>query len=277
MNPGPQSEKVTRSPSQESPNGNLRFYDRVAPIYDQLYKEIDAAEAVRQWLILIRRFGPVPLPRQDSRMKLLDLGCGTGRYLQPWLDAGFFVTGVDSSRKMLRRATARKAESSNPSRVSLFRHDLRSPSTSLLKFSPFDIAVAHFNFLNLFPLREVQSILGELRHYLLPGGRFFTDCAPPSLLPAAGQETWMIGQRMKIELQTVPDARNRSVAQNYRWGPTEDQERYWFHTSSELNRTARLSGWMVELECGWRPERRSNPWAKKLDQLSHRVCVFKAM
>ena len=191
-------------------------------------------------------------------MKLLDLGCGTGRYLQPWLDAGFFVTGADSSRKMLRRATARKAESSNPSRVSLFRHDLRSPSTSLLKFSPFDIAVAHFNFLNLFPLREVQSILGELRHYLLPGGRFFTDCAPPSLLPAAGQETWMIGQRMKIELQTVPNARNRSVTQIYRWSTTEGQEKYWLHTSSELEKTARLSGWILELECAWRPEQKKN-------------------
>lgn len=40
---------------------------------------------------------------------ILELGCGTGRLMDPLLDAGFRVTGLDSSAAMLDRARARLA------------------------------------------------------------------------------------------------------------------------------------------------------------------------
>jgi len=168
MNPTPYTTGVGGTPCPKLENPNPEFYEAISTIYDRLYEEVDAAEAVRQWLSLISKFRPLPENGCLPLPKLLDLGCGPGRYLEPWATAGFCVMGVDASKGMIREARRRMANLSNPSRVSLFCHDLRRPSADLIRCSPFDIAVAHFNFLNLFPLKEVQDILHQLRLYLPP-------------------------------------------------------------------------------------------------------------
>jgi SAM-dependent methyltransferase len=260
-----------------SRNANQSFYEAISSIYDRLYDEVDAAEAVRQWLLLIAENQPkltVTLGQQ-AQPRLLDLGCGTGQYLEPWASAGFCVTGVDGSIGMVRRARRRKVGSSHSAQINLVRHDLRLPSTRLKGLGPFDIAVAHFNFLNLFPLSEVQAILCELRHYLSVGSRFVTDCAPPDLIPLPGIEFRQLGPKRRIQITTKPDPGSRSVTQTYRGEGPELHETYWFHSTRELTRAAQGAGWKLEAVVGWRPDRAGCPWSSRRGIKSHRVCVFR--
>ena len=275
MKPAPYNSGLGDTPSAIPENPNPEFYEAISTIYDRLYEEIDAAEAVRQWLLLISRFRPLPENGRLPLPKLLDLGCGPGRYLEPWATAGFCVVGVDASKGMIREARRRMANFSNPSRVSLLCHDLRRPSADLIRCSPFDIAVAHFNFLNLFPLKEVQDILHQLRLYLPTGSRFVTDCAPPSLIPPPGKETLQLGPDLKIQLVTEPDPRNRFVTQIYRREGNELREKYWFHTTPELARVAQRTEWELEAVYSWQPDRPLQPWSPRRRSSAHRVCIFK--
>jgi SAM-dependent methyltransferase len=70
-------------------------FDRFARLYD--WEHDQYVDDVDMHLGFARRFGgPV-----------LELACGTGRLLAPLAQAGFNVTGVDSSAPMLERARAR--------------------------------------------------------------------------------------------------------------------------------------------------------------------------
>jgi ubiquinone/menaquinone biosynthesis C-methylase UbiE len=57
----------------------------------------------RERKLLARMVAPWPRRRQ----KLVDIGCGTGFFLEMFWDAGFEVTGVDSSPSMLAKARER--------------------------------------------------------------------------------------------------------------------------------------------------------------------------
>jgi SAM-dependent methyltransferase len=256
---------------------NQLFYEAIASIYDRLYAEVDAVEAVRQWLSLIAEYDPMLIERQGGRAqpRLLDLGCGTGRYLEPWAAAGFRVTGVDGSIAMIRRARRLKLKSPYSASMNLVHHDLRLRSARLKGLGPFDIAVAHFNFLNLLTLKEVEDFLGEVRQYLSRGSCFITDCAPPDLIPAPGDEFYQLDPSHRIQITSKPNRGNRSVVQTYRWGDRELQERYCFHSTPELIKAARQAGWKMEAAFGWRPDKPECPWSPRRRAKSHRVCVFR--
>jgi SAM-dependent methyltransferase len=259
-----------------SRNANHCFYDAIASLYDRLYEDVDATEAVRQWLLLIAKSQPMLTTalRQNAQPRLLDLGCGTGLYLEPWAAAGFCVTGVDASISMVRQARRRKQGSAYSARISLAQHDLRLPSAGLKRHGPFDIAVAHFNFLNLFPLIEVEDILREIRQYLSHGSRFVTDCAPPDLIPPQGDEFRQLGPKLRIQITTKPDPSRRRVTQIYRCQDRILREQYWFHSTAELAKAAKAAGWRLEAVHAWRPDRPECPWSSRRRVVSHRVCVF---
>src|SRR4030088_1687905 len=91
------------------PDQSPQFYEQVAPIYDELYEDVDVEEAVRQWRLLVVGCAGLPSRKQRQELpRLLDLGCGTGRYLAPWAAAGFRVTGVDASKRMISSARRRR-------------------------------------------------------------------------------------------------------------------------------------------------------------------------
>ena len=257
-------------------NPNQDFYEAISPLYDQLYEEVDAAEAVRQWLLLIERYEPLSESRQRVLPKLLDLGCGTGQYLAPWALAGFRVIGVDASEGMVKQARRRKKESARSSQIDLLRHDLRLPSAVLARRGPFDIAVAHLNFLNLFPLDEVGQILRQLALCVRPGTRLFTDCASPGLMPPAARERRVLPPQCEVYVITQPAPSSATVNQIYRYGNHELREKYWLHTTAKLRRTARAAGWQLEAVHAWRPDRPDSPWLKAESGSLHRVCVFQA-
>ena len=72
-------------------------YRRVAGVYDRLIEPMQAG---------VRRVALDVVPPQPE-WQVLDVGCGTGTGMVPYVEAGCTVIGVDVSTAMLGIATAR--------------------------------------------------------------------------------------------------------------------------------------------------------------------------
>jgi len=277
MNSASKSPLPRRTRQQDTEaNPNASFYESIAGIYDLLYEDVDADEAHRQWSLLVRRCTGLPRPCQAQIPRLLDVGCGTGRYLVPWARAGFLVTGIDASKRMIARAEARRKESGWASRIRLVCGDVRRRNPRLDKHGPFAVAVAHFNFLNLFAPRELEDVLSSLRGCMERGGRLFADVAPPSLLPEGGRERLALGG-MTVEVEISPDRASGVVTKRYRLGGEWTEERYWLHSTATLRRAAKAAGWQLESVHGWHPDCPADPWGPGRKGRGHRVYVFRAL
>ncbi len=90
------------------------FGESVARRYDQWYETRWGAYADRQQRRLL-----VHMCETQPGEQVLDVGCGTGRYLQWLRELGLHVTGVDSSAEMVTAARERLARSGEEARVFL--------------------------------------------------------------------------------------------------------------------------------------------------------------
>jgi SAM-dependent methyltransferase len=262
--------------AKTSANQNTRFYERIAPIYDSLYDDVDAEEAVRQWLLLVKKHTGLPKRGKKPLPRLVDLGCGTGRYLDPWASAGFSVTGVDASKGMISRARKNLKMSACDAQIRLVNCDLRKRSPTLSKGQPFDVAVAHLNFLNLFPPKEIVAVMKSLGSCMTEGARFFTDCASPALIPEPGGERVVLADGTAVDVTTRPDIAESTVIRSYRFRRSEASEKYWLHSTPTLKAAASRAGWRLESSFDWRPDRPRAPWLPlQKSAEGHRVAVFR--
>lgn len=142
-------------------------YDRFARFYDAEYADF------RDDLPLLRHYAE----RVDG--PLLDLACGSGRVLLPLAQAGFHLTGVDTSQEMLARARRRVAAAGVGGRVTLVDHDIASVPLDRT-FGLAFIQVNSFMHLNT-PQRQRQA-LQCWRGYLRPGATLLIDLFNPDLL-----------------------------------------------------------------------------------------------
>jgi ubiquinone/menaquinone biosynthesis C-methylase UbiE len=77
----------------------LKWYEKRYSFYknpDSIYKSLDRDDKELAEL--------VELLKNKKKRKVLDLGCGDGRYLLLFAKAGFEVTGIDFSRAAIHRA-----------------------------------------------------------------------------------------------------------------------------------------------------------------------------
>jgi 2-polyprenyl-3-methyl-5-hydroxy-6-metoxy-1,4-benzoquinol methylase len=105
---------------------------------------------------------------KDTTVRILDIGCGTGRHSIELTKRGYTVTGVDLSESMLNRAKAKAAAEGLT--IDFCRHDARA-----LPFSgEFGLAIMLCE--GGFPLMETDemnyAILKSAAASLKPGGRF---------------------------------------------------------------------------------------------------------
>ncbi len=259
-----------------SANLNPAFYEQIAPVYDSLYEDVDAEEAVRQWRLLVKRHARMPKPGEATLPRLLDLGCGTGRYLDPWAGAGFSVTGVDASRNMMARARQLRRDSDWAARIRLVTSDLRKPNRKLGTGDPFDVAVAHLNFLNLFPPAEISEVLKSLASCMSVGARLFTDCASPALMPEGARDRIVLNDSTAVEIVTMPDPDAGTVIREYQFHQSKISEKYWLHSAVALKAAAGLANWRLESTYTWRPDCPQTPWLRyRANVGGHRMCVFR--
>jgi ubiquinone/menaquinone biosynthesis C-methylase UbiE len=134
-------------------------YERVAEEYDERIPGAGPADdmftqAERDFL-----FGKV-----HADQRVLDMGCGTGRFTVPMAERGAIVTGLDISPAMLGIAGRKLAE----------RHlhaDLLEGDMSDLPFpdSSFDVVTSMLALMHI-PLDDRPAVFGEVRRVLRPGG-----------------------------------------------------------------------------------------------------------
>src|SRR5690242_10389507 len=74
---------------------SVDFYNAHAPEMAQRYATLPS---------LVAQFFPIAFP---PGMRVLDLGCGSGRDLNALLEAGYSAVGIDASAEMVRQAERR--------------------------------------------------------------------------------------------------------------------------------------------------------------------------
>jgi SAM-dependent methyltransferase len=115
--------------------------------------------------------------------RILDLGCGEGRFSRILAQQGASLTGVDLSSRMI--DLAREAEAKEPLGVDY--HVADAADVSFLPDSSFDIVLAY---LSLFDVPDYESAIREAGRILVPSGRFvFSVSHPCFTMPGAGWET----------------------------------------------------------------------------------------
>jgi SAM-dependent methyltransferase len=103
-----------------------------------------------------------------DRGRVLDLGCGTGTNLRALAARGYPGLGVDASASFIDYAK------------NLGGDDVTYVHGQLAEFTPpteYDLVYSIFVTLNYLPWEELPPLLGKVRQWLRPGGRFVVDVA----------------------------------------------------------------------------------------------------
>jgi len=166
-------------------------YDRWAATYDSVPNPLLAREERHL----------VPLLGDVSGKTILDLACGTGRWLEILVRRGAATgVGIDCSASMLRTARQKDAIASRLAHASCEMLPFRAAS--------FDLAVCSFA---LGHIRELGCLVRELGCVMKPGADvFITD-----LHPEAYARGWRVGFRdgnMSFRIEMLPRAVEEIVA-----------------------------------------------------------------
>jgi demethylmenaquinone methyltransferase/2-methoxy-6-polyprenyl-1,4-benzoquinol methylase len=142
------------------------MFDRIAPIYDAMNTVMTAGLDAR-W-----RHAAVAAAHVGVGDRALDVACGTGRLTEALARAttpGGQAVGVDVSRGMLRRATARAAGAARPAVQQGMPVYLEADALALpFEDGSFDAATIGFGLRNL---PDYAAGLREMTRVVRPGGR----------------------------------------------------------------------------------------------------------
>lgn len=141
------------------------IYDLIAPIYDEINKELDYGA----WADFVQHLVKKELGREPELV--LDLACGTGSMTLELASRGYDMIGVDYSTEMLNIATNRAAVLGLRNILWLCQ-DMRSFEL----YGTVDVIVSCLDSINhLASPSELDECLALVRNYLAPGGLFIFD------------------------------------------------------------------------------------------------------
>ena len=144
----------------ESPADSAeRAYESLAPFYDRFTEESD----YEAWADTVE---PLLQRHRPGASRLLDLACGTGESLLPFLRRGYEVTGCDLSPAMLDEARSKAPG------VRLVQADIRA----LPPLGRFDVVTCFDDSLNyLCSPKDLEAAFRSAHRSLEPGGVFAFD------------------------------------------------------------------------------------------------------
>ena len=143
-----------REPAQISaPEPN--DYRDIAPIYDT------AIDQSTYFLSFLARL------MKKKRARVLDLGCGTGKYSIPLAEKGFTVTGLDYSKEML--AVAKRKAAGKKLEIEFVRERIESFRAA----EEFDFVVSCDCFNHFCEDEKLKKAFRTAAESLKEGGRFF--------------------------------------------------------------------------------------------------------
>lgn len=157
-------------------------YERWAPTYDDCPNPLLARE--QRYLL--------PLLTGIRNRQVLDLACGTGRWLQQLIPTHARAAGVDQSTAMLRIANGKHCIAGKV--VQADCSEIPFPA-ALFDLVIFSFALGH--------IRRLDIVLGELARVTKRGGEIFVS----DLHPEACAHGWRVGfrdYREAVEIETFP-------------------------------------------------------------------------
>jgi len=111
---------------------------------------------------------------------ILELGCGTGRCLLPFVQSGHATTGVDFSSDMLQRIEVRLKD--EPAAIRKLTHLIEADITDVSLNQTFDLVVIACNTLLLFEdYRDQERVLQTAFAHTKPGGICAVGVSNPDL------------------------------------------------------------------------------------------------
>jgi ubiquinone/menaquinone biosynthesis C-methylase UbiE len=154
-------------------------YDTIADVYDNHYDE----RRGRCYYTHLSAYVMEALPR---RGKLLDIGCGTGLFVERYIGDGRSAVGLDISRKMIERARRRNSECDytvgTGEKIPFFDNTFDAVS-SLLVFSY---------------VRDPEAMLSEAYRVLKPGGALAICTLGKKLLTCGIPAIYQISEKMNV-------------------------------------------------------------------------------
>jgi SAM-dependent methyltransferase len=111
-----------------------------------------------------------------ARMRVLDAGCGEGRFSRMLAQRGATITGIDFSHRMIE--LAREAEQREPLGIEYHQADMAD--LSLFRAGTFDVSIAY---LSLIDVPRYEEALAAVSEVLVPGGRFVFSLVHPCFCP----------------------------------------------------------------------------------------------
>ncbi|HWV25164.1 MAG TPA: class I SAM-dependent methyltransferase [Thermomicrobiales bacterium] len=142
-------------------------YREIAELYDLEHNEFDGD------IDILTSFA------QAVGDPILEVGCGSGRIVLPLAEAGFHVTGIDTSRPMLDRAGRRVAEHGLGDRVHLVEADMRTMNE--VPGGPFGLVIFSLNSLmHLANPADQRAALMAAHQALDPKGQLIIDLMNPT-------------------------------------------------------------------------------------------------
>ncbi|KYK38260.1 MAG: hypothetical protein AYK18_17565 [Theionarchaea archaeon DG-70] len=106
-----------------------------------------------------------------GKKKILDAGCGTGRYLIPLAEKGHEVVGIDTSSEMLSILRKKLAECNSKIRTSVYCADMRNVDFE----AEFDAAICMYTFNYLISDEDIMRTLRGLYNSLKRDGIVVID------------------------------------------------------------------------------------------------------
>ena len=167
----------------------VRGYDRWSQVYDHDENPLSALDFYEMQRVV----GPV------KSLRILDLGCGTGKHSLWMAKQGAWVTGIDFSQGMLSKAREKTHSMEN---VNFLVHNLSRPLP--LSDSIFDGVVSG---LVLEHLKDLPLFFGEIRRVLKPQGRAVISAMHPAM--------YLIGKQAKF---TDPESKEVVEPGSIRYG-----------------------------------------------------------
>ncbi len=166
-------------PNSSATQPEALAWSRIARFYDADYRHYDADLALIA--DLVADLHADTLPNRKPPIRLLDLGCGTGRVLVPLARAGEAITGVDNSPALLEvtRAKLSRAGVALGEHVELLDADLQ---TLALPHRDYALAFCLSNTLMHLPTQAAQlDLLRRARHHLREDGLLLLDLFNPDV------------------------------------------------------------------------------------------------
>jgi ubiquinone/menaquinone biosynthesis C-methylase UbiE len=214
---------------------NIKYYDAEASVYDKnRYESVAGRRVDRFQKQLLANY----LMELSGDAKVLELGCGTGRFLPYLINMGYQLTGIDVSRLMLEKARERVlSEVTAP--VVLLHNDA---DTMPFADAYFD-AVYSILVINL--IQDYQKTFKEVARVVKPGGLFIFS------VPNLNSIYFPAGIYINLRKKTATS--NKS---GYRYS-------HWF-TRTEISKTLKKTGFIMESVQGQPPNVRMKDGARPL-------------